>query len=106
MEYRSAALCDALRCPTRWALLQIILDADGTKSVVEIEREMMVRGCRVEQPTVSYHLKKLKDSGLVKTRKHGLHVYPSVVPAAFAELSTIFAGIAQRATRQGQEVRT
>jgi ArsR family transcriptional regulator len=41
----------------------------------------------VSQPTVSHHLKVLRDAGLVASQKQGLWVYYRVLPAALDDLS-------------------
>ncbi len=45
----------------------------------------------VSQPTVSQHLKVLRDAALVTTRRQGTQICYSLDPAAVAELRTLFA---------------
>src|SRR6186713_1824407 len=42
----------------------------------------------VSQPTVSHHLKVLREAGLVDVERHGLWAYYYVIPEATKELST------------------
>lgn len=43
----------------------------------------------ISQPTVSFHLKKLLDSGLVSREQRGTWAYYSIVPEAFARLRDV-----------------
>lgn len=49
----------------------------------------------VSQPTVSHHLKVLRDAGLVRTERHGKEIYYSINQEKMADnccaVSTIFA---------------
>ncbi|MDL4771454.1 MULTISPECIES: ArsR/SmtB family transcription factor [Thermomonosporaceae] len=47
----------------------------------------------VSQPTISQHLKVLREAGLVTTRRHGTQICYSVAPAEFAELAGLLAGL-------------
>ena len=52
--------------------------------------------CTVSQPTVSHHLKVLRDAGVVTTRRHGTYVYYRLAPdfgARWASLSASLAGL-------------
>ena len=39
-------------------------------------------GCSVAQPTVSHHLKVLREAGLVRGERRGLWIYYRIEPAA------------------------
>jgi ArsR family transcriptional regulator len=41
----------------------------------------------VEQPTVSHHLRVLRDAGIVGSERRGLWAYYYVIPNALTELS-------------------
>ncbi|NLU66593.1 metalloregulator ArsR/SmtB family transcription factor [Streptomyces sp. HNM0574] len=43
----------------------------------------------VSQPTVSHHLKKLRDAGLVTSERRGTWVYYRVAPGVLARMKTI-----------------
>jgi ArsR family transcriptional regulator len=45
----------------------------------------------VSQPTVSHHLRKLREAGLVTAERRGTWVYYRVVPGALAAMSTVLA---------------
>ena len=42
---------------------------------------------RVSQPTLSHHLKKLREAGVVDSERRGLWAYYYVIPDALKELS-------------------
>jgi ArsR family transcriptional regulator len=54
----------------------------------------------VSQPTVSQHLKVLRDAGLVTTRRRGTQICYSLEPRAVAGLETLFAGLARPRLRR------
>jgi ArsR family transcriptional regulator, arsenate/arsenite/antimonite-responsive transcriptional repressor len=47
----------------------------------------------VSQPTVSQHLKVLRDAGLVRTRRQGTQICYSLEPAAVRELAGVVAAL-------------
>src|ERR687884_1047402 len=47
----------------------------------------------VSQPTVSEHLRVLREAGLVRTRRDGTTICYAAVPEALAELSTVIAAL-------------
>ena len=52
--------------------------------------------CTVSQPTVSHHLKVLRDAGVVTTRREGTYIYYRLSPdfaARWADLSASLAGL-------------
>ena len=63
---------------------------------VQVASRSEPRGDR--QPTVSHHLKVLREAGLVEVaRKRGTWVYYRLVPAAVAELAFALGGPTERA---------
>ena len=48
----------------------------------------------VSQPTVSQHLKVLRDAGLVKTRREGTQIYYSLDPAGVRSVQAVAAQLA------------
>ncbi len=55
---------------------------------------------RVSQPTVSQHLKVLREAGLVTTRRRGTQICYSLEPTAIRELQELVAALAApRASR-------
>jgi ArsR family transcriptional regulator, arsenate/arsenite/antimonite-responsive transcriptional repressor len=53
----------------------------------------------VSQPTISQHLKVLRDAGLVTTRRRGTQICYSLDPGAVRGLGDLLAGLAPRAAR-------
>ncbi|HEY7847200.1 MAG TPA: metalloregulator ArsR/SmtB family transcription factor [Candidatus Limnocylindria bacterium] len=52
--------------------------------------------CTVSQPTVSHHLKVLRDAGVVTTRRQGTYIYYRLAPdfaRRWADLSASLAGL-------------
>ncbi len=78
---RIAVLAKALGDPIRVQLLDVLRKAAGQVCVCEL-----VPLFDVSQPTVSHHLKVLRDAGLVGSEKRGLWVYYYVAPGGLAAL--------------------
>jgi DNA-binding transcriptional ArsR family regulator len=54
----------------------------------------------VRQPTVSQHLKVLRDAGLVTTRRRGTQICYSLEPAAIRRLESLFGELARPRLRR------
>jgi ArsR family transcriptional regulator, arsenate/arsenite/antimonite-responsive transcriptional repressor len=80
---RVAALAKALSDPIRVQLVDVLRQHAGEVCVCEL-----VPLFDVSQPTLSHHLKKLRDAGIVGVERRGLWAYYYVVPDALKELST------------------
>ncbi|GCE31970.1 hypothetical protein KDA_74540 [Dictyobacter alpinus] len=65
-----ARLFKALADPTRLRILSLLNRYEGEACVFEI-----VESFTLEQPTISHHLRILRDAGLVDCRKKGLWAY-------------------------------
>lgn len=78
---RIATLGRALADPIRVQLLDVLRGHAGQVCVCEL-----VPLFDVSQPTVSHHLRVLRDAGLVGSKKRGLWVYYFVVPGAMDDL--------------------
>lgn len=77
----------ALADPVRLRLFSAIAShAGGEACVCDISG-----GIDVSQPTVSHHLKVLRDAGLLTSERRASWVYYTVVPAALRELSAVLA---------------
>ena len=82
---RYAALFKVLAEPVRLRILsQLAAGGCGPASVNEIT-EMV----GLSQPTVSHHLKKLTEAGLLERTREGRSVIHRVKPELFAELRTV-----------------
>ncbi len=64
---------------TRFRLVQLL--AGGERCVCELQEEL-----DAAQSRLSFHLKKLKDAGVVSDRRDGRWVYYSLVPDALEEM--------------------
>ena len=51
----------------------------------------------VSQPTVSEHLRVLREAGLVRTRRDGTTICYAAVPEALAEVAQVIGGLQPRA---------
>ena len=79
---RIARPVKALGDPIRIQLLDVLRKHAGQVCVSEL-----VLLFDVSQPTVSHHLKVLRDAGLVESEKHELWAYYQVLPGAVDELA-------------------
>ncbi|GGG11879.1 hypothetical protein GCM10007304_27310 [Rhodococcoides trifolii] len=80
----------ALGDPVRLRLLSMIAGRDGGEACVcDISPTFAV-----SQPTISHHLKVLRDNGFVASERRGTWVYYRVVPSALAPLAAALADMA------------
>lgn len=75
---RAARLFHALSDPTRLGILAML--GDGERCVCDLQADL-----DAGQSRLSFHLKVLKEAGLVTDRKEGRWSYYALVPAAFGE---------------------
>ena len=83
---RAAAVFKALSDPVRLRLYSRIADCDGETCVCDIQ------DVGVSQPTVSHHLRKLREAGLIDCERRGTWVYYRGIPTALAPLDALRAG--------------
>jgi len=69
-----ADIFDIVADSTRREILQVLLEAQ-TRGGGEVSVSQIVQALELSQPTVSKHLKVLRDSGLVRVREEGQHRY-------------------------------
>lgn len=79
---RMARIAKALGDPVRVQLVDVLRKHAGKVCVCEL-----VPLFDLSQPTVSHHLKVLRESGIVGSERQGLWAYYFVVPDALKELS-------------------
>src|SRR5436309_2750116 len=79
---RLAVVAKALGDPIRLQLVDVLRKHAGKVCVCELTPLF-----DVGQPTVSHHLKVLRDAGLVDSERRGLWAYYYVVPDSLKELS-------------------
>ena len=79
---RMAAVAKALGDPVRLQLVDVLRKHAGKVCVCEL-----VPLFNIAQPTVSHHLKVLRQAGIVGSERQGLWAYYFVTPDALKELS-------------------
>lgn len=80
-----AVMFKALGDPVRLRLLSLIASHDGGESCVcDLTGAFALTG-----PTISHHLKVLRESGLITGERRGTWVYYRVQPEALARLSAV-----------------
>jgi ArsR family transcriptional regulator len=77
----------ALADPVRLRVLSLLMTADGG----EICACDLVEPVGRSQPTVSHHLKALRDAGLVTGTRRGTNIWYAVVPGQLAALRAVLA---------------
>ena len=80
---RMAAVAKALGDPVRLQLVDVLRKHAGRVCVCEL-----VPLFDISQPTLSHHLKKLREAGIVDSERRGLWAYYYVTPDALEELSS------------------
>jgi ArsR family transcriptional regulator len=76
---RAAELFHALSDPTRLAILDLL--GDGEHCVCELQAAL-----DAGQSRLSFHLRVLKDAGLLKDRREGRWAYYRIEPSALVEV--------------------
>ena len=89
------AIFKALADPTRLRILSLLSRHEGEMCVFEI-----VESFTLEQPTISHHLRILRDAGLVDRRKKGLWSYYYVRRSAFSRALEGIEALAQLDRRE------
>jgi ArsR family transcriptional regulator len=79
---RMAIIAKALGDPVRLQLVDVLRKHAGKVCVCEL-----VPLFDVSQPTISHHLKVLREAGIVGSERQGLWAYYYVIPDALKELS-------------------
>ena len=79
---RMATIAKALGDPVRLQLVDVLRKHAGKVCVCEL-----VPLFTLSQPTVSHHLKVLREAGIVGSERRGLWAYYYVIPGALDELS-------------------
>ena len=80
----------ALSNPVRLRLLTLIACHDsGEACVCDV-----IDAFEVSPPTISHHLKVLREAGMITAERRGTWIYYRVVPAAFVDLAHLFRALA------------
>jgi len=82
-----ARVFKALADPVRLRLLSLIASHDGGEACVC----ELTGAFGVTAPTISHHLKVLREAGLIASERRGTWVYYSALPPAFERLAGLFA---------------
>lgn len=78
-----APVLSALADPTRLRIVSILLEApDGSCCGCDMEQPL-----ELSQPTISHHLRVLREAGLVEGERQGRWVHYRVVPERLAEVA-------------------
>ena len=80
-----ARMFKALGDPVRLRLLSIVASHDGGEACVCD----LTAAFDQSQPTISHHLKVLRENGLLECERRGTWVFYRVVPAALAQLAAV-----------------
>lgn len=81
---RTAAMFKALGDPVRLRLFSLIASHEGGEACV-----CDISDVGVSQPTVSHHLKKLREAGLLTSQRRGTWVYYKVAPSVVAAMGNL-----------------
>jgi len=80
----TAALFKALADPSRVKIVNLLVRSAGPVCACEFEPAL-----GLSQPTVSHHLKRLTDAGLLEREQRGKWAYFSIKPEATAQLADL-----------------
>ena len=80
-----ARMFKALGDPVRLRLLSMVASHDGGEACVCD----LTPAFDLSQPTISHHLKVLRQAGLLECERRGTWVFYRVVPAALAQLAAV-----------------
>ncbi|MCD2469010.1 metalloregulator ArsR/SmtB family transcription factor [Streptomyces sp. MBT42] len=81
---RTAVMFKALGDPVRLRLFSSVASHEGGEACV-----CDISDVGVSQPTVSHHLKKLKEAGLLSSERRGTWVYYRVEPTVLAAMGAL-----------------
>ncbi|MFD7403714.1 ArsR/SmtB family transcription factor [Streptomyces sp. NPDC059866] len=83
---RTAKMFKALGDPVRLRLFSLVASHEGGEACV-----CDISDVGVSQPTVSHHLKKLREAGLLTSERRGTWVYYKVAPSVVAAMGQMLA---------------
>jgi ArsR family transcriptional regulator len=88
---RAAVMFKALGDPVRLRLFSLIASHEGGEACV-----CDISDVGVSQPTVSHHLKKLREAGLLSSERRGTWVYYRVEPSVLAAMGQLLTAAGNR----------
>jgi len=77
------ACLKAVAHPVRWRLLELMSIHDDGICVCDLESQF-----DLSQPTISHHLRLMREAGVVVTEQRGTWVYYSVAPETMQQLAS------------------
>jgi ArsR family transcriptional regulator len=92
---RAVELFHALSDETRLEIIELL--RKGERCVCELTDSL-----DAAQSRLSFHLRVLKDAGIVRDRKDGRWVHYELDPEAFEEVETLISGMKPRALRRSE----
>lgn len=96
---RLANLFKALSHPVRLQIVDLLSRYGGQVCVCDIEQHFSL-----SQPTISHHLKILRQAGLLEAEQRGVWVYYHTRPEILAELYRLMADLAAGPAQRPEEV--
>ncbi len=81
----TARVFKALADPHRVRIMNLLANTDGPICACDFTESL-----GISQPTVSFHLKKLQQAGLLERERRGVWAFYSINGEALARLTTIF----------------
>jgi ArsR family transcriptional regulator, arsenate/arsenite/antimonite-responsive transcriptional repressor len=92
-----ARMFKALGDPVRLRLLSLVAShAGGEACVCDLSSAF-----DLSQPTISHHLRVLRETGLLECERRGTWVYYRVVPSALAQLSAVLGSTGVNTAQRG-----
>jgi ArsR family transcriptional regulator, arsenate/arsenite/antimonite-responsive transcriptional repressor len=72
--------------PVRWRMLELMAMHEDGMCVCDIEAQF-----DLSQPTISHHLRLMREAGVVVTDQRGTWVYYSIAPEMIQQMTSTFA---------------
>jgi ArsR family transcriptional regulator len=91
-------LLQAIADPTRLAILHQ-LSEEGSVCACDF-----TACCEVQQPTVSHHLRVLREAGWVDSERHGTSIFYAIRPEAVARFHELAGGLSAGPARRATEI--
>lgn len=86
---RDVSFLQAIADPVRLSIVRQLAAARGAICACDF-----TECCTVSQPTISHHLKVLRQAGIVTTERHGTYIYYDLAPGFADRWSAIGATLA------------
>ncbi|NIN11412.1 MAG: metalloregulator ArsR/SmtB family transcription factor [Gemmatimonadales bacterium] len=96
---RAVSCCRALSDETRLRIIHMLVG--GERCVCELAEELKIR-----QPLLSFHLKTLKEAGLVRVRRDGRWMHYTLDPDGLEQVGSLLSRLATDHREAGVPLRT